>query len=178
MDLTNARSMELFRRLGLADSLRSKGMLEINNVLAADFSLTKLCNKGVPSHIAADVLISSGLSRPAPITAWRHPSVDQYHKLIAEHNDGTMPLEPWQRISQSIFEAWLKTECDNDPSVEAQFGWKVEQTEEAFDQVKTHVTEVKTGKKFVYISKYLVGCDGASSKVRMSLGIPLEGGPT
>src|ERR1700759_1164627 len=57
MDLTNARSMEIFQRLGLSDGLRQRG---------------------VPSHISHNVLISSGLSTEKPITQWLLPSVDDF----------------------------------------------------------------------------------------------------
>lgn len=124
------------------------------------------------------MLISSGLHQPKAITAWNHPSVDEYREKIKRHNDGTMPLEPWQRISQATFEAWIKERCDADPLIDPLFGWKVESIEETQDRVRTYATEVATGRKRVYISKYVIGCDGASSKVRRSLEIPIEGGPT
>jgi len=54
MDLTNARSMEIFRRLGLADDLRKQG---------------------VPAHIPQPVLFSTGLPAERPLTKWLHPSV-------------------------------------------------------------------------------------------------------
>ncbi|EXJ71835.1 uncharacterized protein A1O5_04336 [Cladophialophora psammophila CBS 110553] len=53
MDLTNSRSMEIFRRLGLADALREQG---------------------VASHIPQPVLFSTGLPADRIITKWEHPS--------------------------------------------------------------------------------------------------------
>lgn len=156
MDLTNARSMELFRKLGLADELRKHG---------------------VPAHIDQPVLISSGLSSDEAITKWDLPSVDKFRKQIRQNNDGSQPLEPWQRLSQSIFERWLKGLCEQDPLIELRYGWKVDSVEEHEDRVKTSVTNVDTGNSAVFLSGYVAGCDGASSRTRKSLGLPLDGGP-
>ncbi|KAM5356836.1 hypothetical protein ACJ41O_003482 [Fusarium nematophilum] len=140
MDLTNARSMELLRKLGLADSLRKRG--------SQDY-----------------------------ITRWDLPSVEQYRDKIAQTNDGTLPLEPWQRLSQSIFEDWLRGHCDSNALIGLHYRWKVESVQESDDGVQAVATEVATGKQKVFKAKYGVGCDGASSRVRQSLGIPLIGGP-
>jgi len=156
MDLTNARSMEIFRRLGLADALRLQG---------------------VPAHIDQPVLISSGLGADKPITKWELPGVDKFRERIKLHNDGTQPLEPWQRLSQAIFEKWLKALCDKDPLVDVRFGWKVETVEEGEYRVKTVASNVDTGESVLFVSDYMAGCDGASSKTRKSLEIPLDGGP-
>lgn len=156
MDLTNARSMELFRKLGLADDLRKQG---------------------VPAHIDQDVLVSSGLAAKTPITMWKLPGVDKFRKQIRESNDGSQPLEPWQRLSQAIFEKWLKAICDADPLIDLHYGHKVESVEEGKDGAKTVVTDVDTGVSTVWKSDYMVGCDGGSSRVRKSLCFPLDGGP-
>ncbi|KAJ3536123.1 hypothetical protein NM208_g6859 [Fusarium decemcellulare] len=156
MDLTNARSMELFRKLGLADDLRKEG---------------------VPSHIDQNVLISTGLSAPSCITSWELPGVDKFRKQILETNDGTQPLEPWQRISQAVFERWLKEKCDQDPLVDLHYGYKVESIEEDESSVLTRVTEMETGIETKWRSDYVAGCDGASSRVRRSLHLPLDINP-
>ncbi|OAG35269.1 hypothetical protein AYO21_10540 [Fonsecaea monophora] len=156
MDLTNVRSMEFFRKLGLAEGLRERG---------------------VPSHIPYTVLISSGLSQDSAITQWNHPSVDEYRQMIAERNDGTMPLEPWQRISQEIFEAWLKQLSEANELIDLRFGWKLETIQETGEGVEATVTDLNSSKIVKFRSRYAVGCDGASSRVRRNLNIPLDGGP-
>jgi FAD-dependent monooxygenase len=133
---------------------------------------------GVPSHIPSTVLISSGFSKEHAITKWLHPSVDQYRELIRQQNDGTLPLEPYQRISQAIFEAWLKTVCDQNHLIDPRFGWKVESVEDSKSRVTLVASDVSTGEKRTFLSRYVIGCDGASSQVRRSLEIPLDGGPT
>jgi FAD-dependent monooxygenase len=156
MDLTNGRSMELFRKLGLADDLRRQGVLP---------------------HIDQPVLVSSGLSSKEAITRWDLPGVDKFRRRIRENNNGTLPLEPYQRLSQAVFEKWLKAICDQDPLVDLHYGWRVDSVHEEEDHVETTVTNADTGKTLVYISDYVAGCDGASSRVRKSLGHPLDGGP-
>lgn len=156
MDLTNSRSMEIFRKLGLADDLRTFG---------------------VPSHFDQDVLISTGLSAETAITQWKLPSVDKFRKIIKDTNDGTQPLEPWQRLSQVIFEKWLKSVCDEDPLINLNYAHRVESVEEEGGRVKVSVTNFKTGESETWRSEYVVGCDGASSQVRRSLGYGLDGGP-
>lgn len=155
MDLTNARSMELFRKIGLADNLRLQG---------------------VPAHIDSDVLMSTGLDQDELLSKWKLPSVDSFQERINQHNDGTQPREPWQRISQAVFEKWLKAICDDDPLIELRFGWKVESVSEKTDIVSVSVVDPE-GTRSVFVSTYVVGCDGGSSTVRRSLEIPIEGGP-
>ncbi|KAK5064849.1 hypothetical protein LTR84_000683 [Exophiala bonariae] len=156
MDLTNARSMEIFRKLGLAEDLRLQG---------------------VPPDVDQDVLISSGLSQEKPLTKWELPGVDKFRKRIQEVNDGTQPREPWQRLSQAVFERWLRDICDKDPLIELHYGWRVESLEESRNHVRTTVVNVDSGASRTYISDYVAGCDGASSKVRRSFQISLDGGP-
>jgi FAD-dependent monooxygenase len=117
------------------------------------------------------------LSREKAITSWQLPSVDDYRKKIREQNDGTLPLEPYQRISQAFFEAWLKGLSDENPLMDFRFGWKVESVVDDGDGVKTIAVNVDTGKRQSFRSSYVGACDGASSKVRTGLGIPLDGGP-
>ncbi|TVY40340.1 FAD-dependent monooxygenase [Lachnellula subtilissima] len=173
MDLTNARSMEIFRKLGLADGLREKGEIwQPRCGMRADYFIS-----GVPSNIPYTVLFSSGLSRENAITQWWHPSVDECRKQIRTQNDGTKPLEPYQRISQAIFEAWLKESCDTNPLIDLRYGNKVETVQSEGEDVKVTAVNSRTGKKVDFISRYVAGCDGSSSKVRTGLGIPLDGGP-
>jgi 2-polyprenyl-6-methoxyphenol hydroxylase-like FAD-dependent oxidoreductase len=88
-----------------------------------------------------------------------------------------MPREPYQRCSQAIFEAWLKPRIQMEPSIDSQFSVKFESLEEHEDYVESHLTNVDTGEKFVIRSQYVVGCDGAGSRVRKAIGSELIGGP-
>ncbi|PLB49969.1 monooxygenase [Aspergillus steynii IBT 23096] len=153
MDITNPRSMELLQRLGLSERLR-----EI----------------GVPAQFSFDCIFSTGLSPGGQVLAkWDLPSPDQQAAQIRENRDGTMPHYAWQRCSQSIFEAYLKTLIQEEPLIESYFGMKFETITESPEKVLSTVTNVVTGTKHVIESQYVVGCDGASSRVRTSAGIKL-----
>lgn len=101
------------------------------------------------------------------------PSPDQQAEQIRENRDGTMPRFPYQRCSQSIFEAWLKKIIQEEPLIDSYFGMKFETTTESTEKVLSTVTNVVTGVKHSIESQYVVGCDGANSRVRTSTGIKL-----
>ncbi|GAT21141.1 monooxygenase [Aspergillus luchuensis] len=102
---------------------------------------------------------------------------DQQAEKIRSNCDGTMPRYPYQRCSQSIFEAWLKTLIQEQPLIDSYFGMKFESLTESTEKVLSTVTNIVTGAKHVIESQYVVGCDGASSRVRTSTGIKLNTSP-
>lgn len=87
-----------------------------------------------------------------------------------------MPREPYQRCSQAIFEAWLKPKLEANALVETHFGWKFESLVELDTHVECTIVD-QTGQQHVVRSQYVIGCDGAGSKVRAAIGSKLEGGP-
>ncbi|KAL3480943.1 FAD binding domain-containing protein [Aspergillus californicus] len=87
-----------------------------------------------------------------------------------------MPREPYQRCSQAIFEAWLKPHIQQTSLIDSRFGWKLESLTEYEDRVESLFIDA-AGVRHTVISKYVIGCDGAGSRVRQSLGITLTGGP-
>ncbi|KAF3071517.1 Tetracenomycin polyketide synthesis hydroxylase TcmG [Trichoderma lentiforme] len=156
MDLTNSRSMEIFRSLGMAEELR------------------KLA---VPAKFPFTCLFSTGLNDEKAASSWDLPSAEKLNEQILTQNDGSLPLEPWMRISQVIFESWLKNVCVEDPLVDIRSGWKATSAKENNDGVEVTAIDAKTGEETTFHSRYAVGCDGANSVVRESLGIKLDGGP-
>jgi len=156
MDLTTARSMEIFRHLALADGLRELG---------------------VPPEYSFTCLFSSGLHAGKAVTSWPLPSVDDARAQIAACNDGSMPLEPWQRISQEIFEAWLKQVCLDNPLVDFRAGCAVTSAREVDDGAEVTFVDAVTGMETHVKGAFAMACDGANSVLRESLGIELEGGP-
>ncbi|KAL6900540.1 FAD binding domain-containing protein [Trichoderma evansii] len=157
MDCTNCRSMELFKRLGIASGFR-----EI----------------AVPSKYSFDVIFTTGLSDDGEeVARWKLDSIDAWRQRISEQNDGSLPREPYQRCSQAVLEAWLKPRIQDEKFIDAHFGLKFESFTETDDGVESILTDVTTGDKHIVHSKYLVGCDGAGSRVRRSAGIDLVGGP-
>jgi 2-polyprenyl-6-methoxyphenol hydroxylase-like FAD-dependent oxidoreductase len=151
MERCNARSMEIYRRLGIAEKIRASGL---------------------PAHIPMDVFIVTSLVDP-PLLHLPYPSVAEAKKEIAARNDGTLPLEPYQLISQYTLEPLLKSVAETLPSITVRYGCEFL----SFNQDDKSVTaEVSEGGKISAITaRYLVGCDGGTSNVRRQLGFKLEG---
>ncbi|KAL3477473.1 FAD binding domain-containing protein [Aspergillus californicus] len=157
MDLTNCRSMEILRTLGLADAYRAQADAVGSDATFDSIFVTSLAPQG------------RGLAE------WRIPSVDEQREYIKAHNDGTQPAEPGQRCSQIIFEAWLKGVLCGKDNVTAEFGWTYTGHVETADGVTATLVDGTGGTRTVR-ARYLVGCDGGSSRVRKSAGIRMLGG--
>ena len=153
MDITNVRSMELFRRLGLAQSLRMVA---------------------VPEAHCFDVAWVTTMAGHE-LHRFRYPSVIEKRAEIAHHNDGSQPLEPAMRVSQVVIEPALKRAVMAEPLVAPKFGTAFEDCAQDSDGVTVVVRETVTGRTETIRCAYLAGCDGGTSGVRNCLGIQLEG---
>ena len=93
MERTNARTMEIYRRMGLAARVRKAGL---------------------PANVSMDVYLVMSLAEP-PLLRLAYPSVEDAQRTIRLTNDGREPLEPYQLISQytlaPLLKAWLR--CPN-----------------------------------------------------------------
>jgi 2-polyprenyl-6-methoxyphenol hydroxylase-like FAD-dependent oxidoreductase len=147
MERCNARTMEIYRRMGLADKVRAAGL---------------------GAKVPMDVYIVTALNQP-PLVRHQYPSVAEAKRAIDACRDGSMPLEPYQLISQYTLEPLLKKEAEALPSVSVRYGCELE----SFVQDKDGVTaRISSGE---IRAKYLVGCDGGNSVVRKQLGIAMQG---
>jgi FAD-dependent monooxygenase len=88
-----------------------------------------------------------------------------------------MPRGPYQRCSQAIFEARMKPQIQKEPLVDARFGLKLETLTETDDGVTSRLVDIETGDEHTVRSRYVIGCDGAGSRVRKTLSIDMIGGP-
>jgi 2-polyprenyl-6-methoxyphenol hydroxylase-like FAD-dependent oxidoreductase len=152
MERVNARSMEIYRRMGLAEKIRGAG-------LRADCPM--------------DVYIVLSLTQP-PLLHLSYPSVEQASAQTRASNDGTLPLEPYQLISQYTLEPLLKSVAETLPSVRVRFGWEFLALQQDRGGVTAQLRSVK-GDIEEFRAAYLVGCDGGASAVRKELGIGLSG---
>jgi len=152
MERCNARSMEMFRRIGLADELRAAG-LTTDSVM--------------------DVYIILTMTR-APLLHLKYPSIDMAREQIRKINDGSTPLEPYQLISQYTLEPVLKQAAERIPTVTVRYGTELMEFEEDGPSVVATVRS-SDGRSRKIRAAYLVGCDGGSSSVRKQLDIPLRG---
>jgi 2-polyprenyl-6-methoxyphenol hydroxylase-like FAD-dependent oxidoreductase len=133
MDRSNARTMEFYRRIGIADRVRALGY---------------------PADNPMDVFLTTRLSDP-PIAVLKYPSVAERRKQIAESPNGAFLLEPYQLVSQNKLEPLLKrwratpnVTCSARPGEFHSGRWGV---------------QARTIREAEVRGRYLVGCDGAST---------------
>jgi 2-polyprenyl-6-methoxyphenol hydroxylase-like FAD-dependent oxidoreductase len=151
MERCNARTMEIYRRMGLSERIRAAGL---------------------PRDVPMDVFIVTSLVEP-PLLHLPYPSVAQAQAVIAGTHDGTQPLEPYQLISQYTLEPLLKAEAEKLPSVSVRYGGEFQSLAQDGDGVTAQVAGPQ-GTQSIR-TRYLVGCDGGGSNVRRQLGFQLEG---
>ncbi|TMJ99044.1 MAG: 2-polyprenyl-6-methoxyphenol hydroxylase, partial [Alphaproteobacteria bacterium] len=73
MERCNARTMEIYRRMGIAEQVRAAGL---------------------PAHCPMDIFVVLSLVEP-PLVHHVHPSVAEAKAQIARSQDGGQPLEPY-----------------------------------------------------------------------------------
>jgi 2-polyprenyl-6-methoxyphenol hydroxylase-like FAD-dependent oxidoreductase len=152
MERCNARTMEIYRRMGIVDKVRTAGL---------------------PAHCAMDIFVVLSLIEP-PLVHHPHPSVDEAKAQIAKSEDGSLPLEPYQLISQYTLEPLLKSIAETLPSVTVRYGCELVSFEQDQNSVTAHVKS-GNGCSSTLRAAYMVGCDGGNSLVRRQLGIQLSG---
>jgi 2-polyprenyl-6-methoxyphenol hydroxylase-like FAD-dependent oxidoreductase len=152
MDRSNARTMELYRRLGIADEVRAVGY---------------------PPEGSMDVFIVTRLSDP-PLAKLEYPSVAEHRATIAATTDASEPLEPYQLVAQNDLEPVLLKVAQSTPNLTVRFGAGLVDFEQDDDGVTVTLEDLEGNRSSVR-GGYLAGCDGGISTVRKKLGIKLEG---
>lgn len=153
MERCNARTMENFRRAGIADRIRAAGL---------------------DNDAPMDVFICVGtLTRP-PLVHHPYPSVNELKAVGRTVRDCSVPLEPYQLISQYTLEPVLREVAENIPGVSVRFGQELIEFTERDDGV-TALVRVGDAARREVRAEYIVGCDGGSSTVRQVLGVELRG---
>ncbi len=159
---TQARTMEHFRRLGLADEMRSQGL---------------------PADYPTDVTYWTRYSKHE-LARFELPASRDARAMIKTMSGSWSAAELPHRCSQMYIERILKDRAAQLPSIDLRFGWRVE----AFEDHGSHVTaagvSLKNGSgsqrapqaaSARFQARYLVGCDGPRSMVRKQLGISYAG---
>ncbi len=148
---TAARSMEHFRRLGVADRIRAAG-------LPGDYPTTvRYRTRFADGHELFSIPL---------------PSSDEVRAGVGR--DSWVTPEPQHRISQLYLEPILREHAATFPAVTLEFGTRLDSFEQDEDGVTALVVD-RTGASRRIRAQYLVGCDGAHSTVRRTLGIRLSG---
>src|ERR1700691_1332219 len=140
MERINARTMEIYRRMGLARQIRAAG-------LRADCPM--------------DVYIVLALNAP-PLLRLHYPSVAQAQAETRVTNDGTLPLEPYQLISQYTLEPLLKSVAETIPAISVRFGCEFLSLQQDAAGVTARV-RTSDGGTHDFRARYLVGWGGGIS---------------
>jgi 2-polyprenyl-6-methoxyphenol hydroxylase-like FAD-dependent oxidoreductase len=154
MERCNPRTMEIFRRIGLAYTVRAAGY---------------------PPDWPMDNYFVFDLMRP-PLFKMPHLTVAQSKAKRDATLDGSLPLEPYQIISQYTLEPLLKSLAEKIPNVAVKFGHELVSFTEESDGV-TALVKKTNGETVAIRAQYMVGCDGGSSVVRKQLGFKMAGEP-
>lgn len=154
MERCNARTMEHYRRLGIADRIRDAGL---------------------DADVPMDVFICAGNVASDPLVHHPYPCVRELQEESRKVNDGTYPAEPYQLISQYTLEPLLREVAEATPGVSVRFGCELTGFTQDADGVTATLADHGGGGERTVRAAYLVGCDGGNSTVRSLLGIELEG---
>jgi 2-polyprenyl-6-methoxyphenol hydroxylase-like FAD-dependent oxidoreductase len=150
-----ARTMEQFRRLGVAQKLRDAG-------LPADY----------PNDVVFRTSVTGIELTRIPIPCRR----DRYTET--EGPDAWWPTpEPPHRINQLYLEPVLLAHTAALPGVTLLSRTQIESFSQDEDGVTAIAKDLDTGATRRIRCRYLAGCDGGSSTVRKQIGAKLEGTP-
>ena len=144
---TNIRTMQHLRRWGIADKLRAAAPL--------------------PYDHPTDVVFATRLFG-------RTLAVIENAFEGAKRRDPRFP-EPAQWVPQYTVEAILRDRVATLPSVDLQFNTELEDAEQTANAVEASVRNLANDERRTIRAKYLVGADGARSRVRGIIGARMEG---
>jgi 2-polyprenyl-6-methoxyphenol hydroxylase-like FAD-dependent oxidoreductase len=152
----SARSMEVFRRLGVAEKLRGIGLPADypNDIVSATSVLGKeLSRVPIPARGERGTAAAKG-----PDTQW----------LTPEHT---------HRVNQKFFEPVLFAHVASQPRIRVLNRTEVTEVSQREHGVTAVACDLDSGRRTSIDCAYLVGCDGASSMVRKAIGAEFAGTP-
>ena len=149
----NSRTMEHYRRLGIADRVRAVGL---------------------PPKFTTDI---SYLTRFTGHEFARipMPSSAEKQRRIAEQDMSFLTPEPIHRSSQFYVEPELFAHAETLDGIDLRFGWELIDFTQYADRVESTIRHSETGDTETIVSKWLAGCDGAQGYTRRALDIPYRG---
>jgi 2-polyprenyl-6-methoxyphenol hydroxylase-like FAD-dependent oxidoreductase len=147
-----ARTMERFRRLGIAGQVRAAGL---------------------PADYPHDVAFRTALTGRELARIAIPPSRERYTSVTGPDTAWPTP-EPPHRINQTFLEPLLARYAAGLPRVTLLNSTRYESFEQSADGVEVTVTDPGGGRR-VLRGRYLIGADGGRSLVRRQIGAKLEG---
>jgi len=146
MNEVNTRTMEFCRRWGIADAVR---------------------HCPFPDDHPLDVVFVTSLAGHELARMRRPPR--------GEQRPGSDSPERMQICSQIWFDPILRAFAQKQPSVALRHRTRLESFTAAADGVTAELHDLDGGRRETIHADYLVGCDGATSAIRETLGIALTG---
>ncbi len=147
----SARSMEIFRLLGLADRIRELGLPEDH-----------------PTDVAYFTRFNGH-----ELTRLTMPSRAEVLRRRRKSSKTDQVPEPIHRANQMHVDRVLFNHVAARPNIVCRFGWRVDAFEQDAEGVTVTATSAQASE--CWRVQYLVGCDGGRSFVRRSLGIRFGG---
>jgi 2-polyprenyl-6-methoxyphenol hydroxylase-like FAD-dependent oxidoreductase len=149
----SSRTMEQFRRLGVAAQLRAAGL---------------------PEDYPNDVVFRTSMTG---IELTRIPIPCRRDRYTATQGPDTWwpTAEPPHRINQIYLEPILLQHAAALPGVTLRNRTQLLGFEQEPDGVRVRLRNLDSGSEYALWTRYLVGCDGGSSTVRKQMGAQLEG---
>lgn len=148
----HARTMELFRQLGLDDQIRRAGRLPVENWSSTGY-LTRL---GDPDIGVIDMMAEK--------------------ERVAALYELSPAFLTW--CAQDALEEVLRTHALSLPSVKVTYGWRATGVTQDVTGATVSLIDEETGAERVVRGSYLVGADGGRSVVRTAMGIASPETPT
>ncbi len=149
----NARTMEHYRRLGVANAIRKLGL---------------------PADHPRDVAYFTRLSG-WEIARFHMPSEDELQRLISAAQPTNQIPEPGQRANQMYVEDFLLRHMQARPNITLRYGWNAEGFGQDGGGAWLTAARRADGSAERWQASYVVGCDGGQSTVRRALGIRYAG---
>lgn len=151
---TQARTMEHFRRIGIAPQIRALGL---------------------PGDHPTDIAYFTRFARHE-LARLRLPTAARATELVKTMSGSWSAAELPHRVSQKYVEAVLREHTEQRTGRPIGFGWRLQSFDDTPDGVVAQVAPAKgAGAPVTVRARYLVGADGARSGVRTALGIDMGG---
>jgi len=149
----SARSMEIFRRLGVAATVRAGGL---------------------PDEYPHDIAYRTSATG---IELTRIPIPGRVGRLRNESGPDTdwPTMEPPHRINQIYLEPILFAHAETLPGLTIKNRFEVSEVTQDEQGVRVQGCDLDSGETLTFGSQYLVGCDGGRSYIRTAIGAKLVG---